>query len=388
MTATRRGAALLAALAALAALAVLSGCAGPAPVAEEQLLLITPSPAPTAEPDPIEQFAQQRLASMSLEQKVRSMVMVHLGGLDAAGIHATIAAEGLAGALLMGSNVPDPPSGLAELTALLHADAELPALLAIDQEGGIVRRIRSDDGPPPWELREQPAEASREAFLARSALLHGLGVDVNFGIVADVVSDPGSFLFDRSYGSTAQAVAERVAAAVIGEHGTVLSTLKHFPGHGAAAGDSHYGIPATSMSLQQWRTEHAPPFAAGIEAGAELVMLGHLRFTDVDPAPASLSARWVSLLREEFGFDGVIVTDDLSMLEHSEDPEFADQAATAVRAVAAGVTLLLYVGPVDLPALVAAVTAAVESGTIDDATIDDAVLRLLRLRRGLSADAG
>ncbi len=122
------------------------------------------------------------------------------------------------------------------------------------------------------------------------------------------------------------------------------------------------------MSLDEWRATQAPPFEAGIDAGAELVMFGHLRYTAVDSAPATLSAAWHELLRDELGFDGIIVTDDLSMLQHSGDPAYADQVANAVAAVAAGNTLLLYVGPVDVAAARDAIVAAVADGRIDEAT--------------------
>src|SRR5690606_5636003 len=141
--------------------------------------------------------------------------------------------------------------------------------------------------------------------------------DVNFGIVADVTADRGSFIFDRVLGTGVASAAPRVAAAVAGEQGVVGSTLKHFPGHGAVAGDSHVSVPTTGMSYDEWRATQAPPFEAGIDAGAEFVMLGHLRYTAIDAVPASLSAEWNRILRNELGFDGVIVTDDMSMLERS-----------------------------------------------------------------------
>jgi beta-N-acetylhexosaminidase len=142
------------------------------------------------------------------------------------------------------------------------------------------------------------------------------------------------------------------------------------------------------MGLDEWRAAHAEPFAAGIAAGAEFVMMGHLQFDAVDPQPASLSATWVGLLRDELGFDGIVITDDLWMLQNSGRPDLADQASNAVRAVAAGNTMLLYVGPVDIAAVVAAIRTAVEDGRIDEALIDDAVHRLLVLRRTLSGETG
>src|SRR5690348_15402020 len=98
-------------------------------------------------------------------------------------------------------------------------------------------------------------------------------------------------------------------------------------------------LPRPRESPRPSRGSRAPRFEAGIDAGAELIMFGHLRYTAVDAAPASLSPAWHALLRDELGFDGIIVTDDLSMLEHSGDPAYADQAANAVAAVAAGNTL-------------------------------------------------
>jgi beta-N-acetylhexosaminidase len=147
-------------------------------------------------------------------------------------------------------------------------------------------------------------------------------------------------------------------------------------------------VPTTAMSADEWRATQAGPFAAGIDAGAEFVMLGHVRYSAIDVAPASLSAVWNDILRTELGFEGIIVTDDMNMLENSGEPAYADQAANAVAAVAAGTTLLLYVGPVDVGGVVSAVAAAARDGRIPLATIDDAARRLLVLRRELSGRAG
>ena len=171
---------------------------------------------------------------------------------------------------------------------------------------------------------------------------------MNFGIVADVTRGPGVVhLRVACSAPTRSRPADRVAAAVAGERGAVLSTLKHFPGHGAAPGDSHASVPTAPLTLDEWRAGPAIPFEAGIDAGAELVMTGHLAYPAVDAAPASLSPEWHRILREELGFDGVVVTDDMLMLQHNGLPEYADPGENAVRAVAAGSDLLLYVLPAD-----------------------------------------
>jgi beta-N-acetylhexosaminidase len=376
----RRGTA--AAIAVLAAL--LAGCAA-VPTASES----PPEPwavEPAAVVDPMRQYVEARRDSMTIEQKIASMLLVHVGGLDAGPIRATIDGTGVAGIIYMGDNVAS-VAQVAATTGSLSADPGLPVLTAIDQEGGVVRRL-PDSGAGASTLRTQDPAATEAAFRDRAALVAAAGVAINFGVVADVTADRRSFIYSRTLGNDAASASPRVAAAVTGEQGVVFSTLKHFPGHGSVAGDSHSSIPTTAMSLDEWRATQAPPFAAGIDAGAEFVMLGHLRYSSVDPAPASLSATWVGILRDELGFDGIIVTDDMNMLEDSGEPAYADAGANAVAAVAAGVTLLLYVQGVDVGAVVAAVAAAVRDGRIPMATIDDAVTRLLELRRGMSGRTG
>lgn len=336
--------------------------------------------------DPLDAYVDARLAAMTLEQKIASLIMLHVAGVNPAPIRGVIDATGVAGVIYMGDNVASPEQ-LAATTAGLSADPGLPVLTAIDQEGGIVARL-PDSAPGAATLRTQDPAATLAAFQARAALVASAGVTINFGIVADVTGDRRSFIYSRTFGPDAASASPRVAAAVEGERGIVFSTLKHFPGHGSVNGDSHTSVPTTGMSVDEWRATQAGPFTAGIDAGAEFVMLGHLRYSAVDSAPASLSTAWNALLRDELGFDGIIVTDDMTMLENSGEAAYRDQASNAVASLAAGTTLLLYVGPVDVGAVVSAVAAAVRDGRIPMATIDDATRRLLEFRRELSGQSG
>ena len=336
--------------------------------------------------DPAAQYAQDRLATMTLGQKVLSMLMVHVPGTQP-GSTAPGTYDGVGGYILMGDNIPGSLAQLRAETAALSDEVGLPVLVATDQEGGIVSRVPTDTASSAYQLRSQAPQATFDAFAQRSALLESVGVSVNFGIVADVASDRSSFIFERSFGSTGADAAARVAEAVAGES-QVLSTLKHFPGHGAAPGDSHSSIPTTAMTLKRWSTTHALPFKAGIDAGAPIVMFGHLAFTAIDPEPATFSTRWHEILRDDLGFDGVSITDDMGMLERSGVPEYSSQIANAVRAIEAGNTMLLYVGAVDAPGIVSAVAQAVENGELDESAINDAALKLLTLRRTLSGETG
>ncbi|AYF96896.1 glycoside hydrolase family 3 N-terminal domain-containing protein [Protaetiibacter intestinalis] len=380
----RRPAAVLAAALAVAALA---GCAPQAtPVSAAPPRAWAPAVAPQPV-DPGAAYLTARLADMTTLQLAESVIMPRIPSTDPAAARAAVAASGVGGVILMGGDTQYSVDVARALTTALTTDPGLPPLTAVDQEGGTVARL-DDPGPSARALGRMPPEATRQAFADRARLVASAGFDLNFGIVADVTGDPGSFLAPRVFGGDPAAVADRVAAAVAGESGIVLSTLKHFPGHGGAPGDSHHLIPETAMSLDEWRATQAPPFRAGIDAGAELVMVGHLRYTAVDAAPASLSPTWYRILRDELGFDGVIVTDSLSMLQDSGDPAYADPAANGLAALAAGADLLLYAGPVDTTAVAQRIADAVADGTLPPERLRDAAERVMQLRRSVaSSDA-
>lgn len=376
-----------------AVLVALTACAGPpAGDGPSRPTDQTRTPSPTAAPiDPIAAWVDERMSQLTTEQKAAALLMVHAPGTDPAPLRAYVDA-GVSGLILMGDNVPAGPAELGALTAAVQADPEAPVLIGIDEEGGEVQRLPWDGAPGAEGLRAEPPAAANAAYAARAGTLAASGVNVNFGIVADVTADPDSFIFGRVLGTDPASSAERVAGSVAGEQGLVASTLKHFPGHGAAPGDSHSSVPSAPLTIDEWRAGPALPFASGIDAGAELVMTGHLSYPAVDPAPASLSPEWHRLLRDELGFDGVVVTDDMLMLQHNGLAEFADPGENAVRAVAAGADLLLYVLPADpasmgisIAGLVGAIAGGVQSGRISAEQLDDAVERVLTLRRTLAS---
>ncbi len=400
---------LLAAAAAIAGLLVTAGCAhaGPAGVKPPTSAggAVSPSagpastdpgtleaqPAPQPEPGPTERaqaWAEVRLAQMSLAEKVQSLFVLHIPGTDASAFRAFAEQNRPGGMILMSDNIPSGTAALAGLTTAASPDPELPLLFAVDQEGGVVSRLDADTAPGADQLKHDSVSDTYTSFRSRAALLREAGIQINFGVVADVSADPGSFIYDRVLGIDPQAAAERVAQAVRGESGLVLSTLKHFPGHGAGVGDSHQLIPQTALSRANWRERYGRPFAAGIVAGAELVMLGHLEYSDVDAQPASLSPVWHRILRDDLNFHGVIISDDMLMLQHSGIDEYRNPSENAIRALAAGTTALLYVLPadpstvgIDLGAMVADIVAAALTGRIDPAQVDDAARALLVMRR-------
>jgi beta-N-acetylhexosaminidase len=324
---------------------------------------------------------------MTRDEKIASLLMLHVPGTKPSVVRAFVLEHQPGGLILMPDNIAPTLGDIAALGVAATTDAEFPPLLAIDQEGGLVRRLPRDGFASSVTLKHRPAAETREAFAERSRLLIAAGVTVNFGIVADVTSDPDSFIYGRALGETPAAAAERVTAAVHGEAGRVLSTLKHFPGHGRAPGDSHTSIPETAIDVETWFKTDAVPFAAGIAADAPVVMVGHLKYSSVDEVPATLSTVWHRILRDRLHFDGVIITDDMLMLRDSGLPEYRDASENAVRALSAGATMLLYVlrgGPevdgTNAGTLIHDIAVAVESGRLSSELIDRAALKLLKLR--------
>ena len=332
--------------------------------------------------------ARDRVAAMSTREMAASVVMGHIPTSDAAVLADYMTRTGIGGFILMGANIPSSEAELRQLTAALTSDDALPPLIAIDQEGGDVSRLPWDGFASAVTLKDQPTEAARDAFAARGALLQRAGIGVNFGVVADVTDDRSMFIYRRALGTTPASAAEHVDAAVVGESGQTLSTLKHFPGHGAAPGDSHAGIPTSTRTKDEWIATDREPFRAGIDAGATLLMFGHLAYPAIDPAPATLSAEWHRIAREELGFTGVAITDDLGMLQASGLDGYQDPVANAVAALAAGndmVLAVMFSSVETAPRIVEGIAVAVDTGVLSRERLEEAARRVTAARLSLAA---
>ena len=337
------------------------------------------------EPDPIAARAQELLDGMTLEEKVGQMFIARCPETDAAQLAADYH---LGGYILFGRDFKDKTAEQVTTDIQSYQDAaEIPLLIAVDEEGGTVNRVSSNPN-----LRSSPFRSPQSLYseggleLVRSdaqekcRLLESLGININFAPVCDVSQDPADFIYDRTLGRDAQETSQYVAAVVetMAEEG-MGSVLKHFPGYGNNT-DTHTGVAYDDRPYDTFLTSDFLPFQAGIAAGADMVLVSHNIVSAMDEAsPASLSPEVHRVLREDLGFTGVIVTDDLVM---DGVRDFAGDDEAAVLAVQAGNDLLCCT---DFQTQVPAVRAAVESGAITEEQIDAAVLRVLtmKLRLGI-----
>ena len=303
--------------------------------------------------------------------------------------------EGLGGICLFGSNLTGSAGDVRALTDAVRR-ARPDALVAVDEEGGDVTRLHTRTGSPVLGAAQLGAiddlALTAAAGRAVAADLAAAGIDLDLGPVADVNSNPDNpVIGTRSFGSDPELVGRHVAAWVGGlQAGGVAACVKHFPGHGATAQDSHLTLPVLDAPADVVRSRDLPPFAAAVDAGVAAVMTSHISVPALDPdLPATLSAPILTALREELGFDGAIVSDALDMAGASAGRGIP---TAAVLALSAGADLLC-VGPDKDASLVReiqrAIVDAVRSGRLTEERLTDAAARVDGVRgfRGLETVA-
>ncbi|PWJ06908.1 beta-N-acetylhexosaminidase [Streptomyces sp. NWU49] len=262
----------------------------------------------------------------------------------------------------------------------------LPVLISTDQEHGIVARVGEPATLFPGAMAIGAGGSRSDArTLGRIAgrELRAMGIRQDYAPVADVNVDPANPVIGvRSFGSEPEAVARLVAAEVAGYQGSgVAATAKHFPGHGDTVDDSHAKLPYIHHTREQWERLDAPPFRAAIAAGIDSIMTAHIVVPALDDAedPATLSRPILTgILREELGYDGVVVTDSLGM--EGVRTKYGDDRVP-VLALKAGVDQLL--NPPSLDVAWNAVLRAVRDGELTEDRLDASILRILRLKTKL-----
>ncbi|WP_341359758.1 glycoside hydrolase family 3 N-terminal domain-containing protein [Georgenia sp. M64] len=377
-------------------LAALAACAGPEtarqvgapalrPTEAPTVSLPAPTPTPAAPPRPqLEVMAGQMLmlgfpgAVLTPDNPVLAeLTERHLG---------SVVLFSAGGA----SNVASPEQ-VAALTASLQEAAASPLLVAVDQEGGRVARLGPTRGFPPTlsarDLGRGDPAATRAASAEMARTLAAAGVTLNLAPVVDVDTYPANPVIGslgRSFSADPAAVAAHAAAFVQGHHDVgVLTTLKHFPGHGSSRGDTHAGLVDVTAT---WDAVELEPYRVLVDAGlADAVMVAHVVNTAVDPRyPASLSAATINgLLRGELGYRGVVISDDLLMGAVAREWGFEEAVR---RAVLAGTDIVLLASVTHGARAHAAILAMVEAGEVSEARIAASYQRVQALKaRSLAA---
>lgn len=341
------------------------------------------------------------LSLMTLEEKAGQMLMPDIRMWQNkpttainAGITSAVQDHKLGGLILFDKNI----ESTEQLTTFNHQlqalAGDIPLFLSIDQEGGSVGRIPGGTNLPGAMALGAVADSalSLEAGKVTGAELKTLGVNLNFAPVLDVNVNPDNPVIGiRSFGSEAGLVSELGTAFMKGlQQEGVIATAKHFPGHGDTDVDSHLGLPVVAHDRQRLEQIELRPFREAIKQGVDMIMIGHIAFPALDNAtvvskkdgskvvlPATLSKKVITgLLKEEMGFQGVVVSDAFTMKAIAE--HFGEEEAV-VRAVSAGVDIVLM--PKNITGAHDAIVQAVNEGELSSQQIDRSVKRILQLKQ-------
>jgi beta-N-acetylhexosaminidase len=338
---------------------------------------------------------------LTLDQKVGQMMMVGIAGpsLDESA-KAGIETDHFGNVAFLGRNMTSLAQTRALANELQEAALEfndgIGMLVAADLEGGAVWRVPPEVPAFPSALavaRTGSSQIAMEAGAAVGNLALAMGLNMDLAPVLDVNDSPGNLVIgDRSYGSEPEFVAAFGEGFLRGlMDAGVIPTGKHFPGHGSTVSDPHVELPVVDHDADRIQAVELVPFRRAIEAGLPAVMTAHVYYPALSgpaPVPATLSQEIVTgLLRDSLGFDGVVISDDFSMGAITGKFDVVD---AAIRAVNAGVDIILVAGPVDATetelldmqmAIHDGIVQAVRDGQVTEETVDSAVARILALKR-------
>ncbi len=353
-----------------------------------------PEPEPTAE-ELLQQEIEAVLADMTMEEKICQMFILTpeqltgVSGVTAAGdtTKSKLKEYPVGGLIYFSSNLvsEDQTREMLENTKAYGKEIEgLPLFLCIDEEGGRVARIGRNAAfsveqvKPMGQINNE--EEAYQAGTVIGSYLCELGFNVDFAPDADVLTNErNTVIGDRSFGSDPERVTRMASAVSDGLHAEgILSAFKHFPGHGATEADTHEGYAYTEKTYEELRAAELIPFAAAKECGVDMVMVAHISLPNVvgDSTPSSLSHKMITeILRGDLGFEGLVVTDSMSMGAVTEHYSSGEAAAKAVEA---GADLLLM--PKNFQEAFQGIRDAVSSGRITEERIEESLQRILRVK--------
>lgn len=339
-------------------------------------------------------LVDETLAGMTLHEKVCQMMFVtpeELTGEDGVTVAGDATRQALenypVGGIVYFAKNLESQDQVKEMIDNSQKYSSIGLFVATDEEGGVVNRLMDTVGTTyigsMYYYKDDGDETAYENAYTIANDMSALGFNLDFAPVADVWSNPDNTVIgERAYSDDYAQAAEFVGNAVKGfNDGGVMCTLKHFPGHGDTAEDSHYSSAYVHRTKEEIMADEMQPFRSGIEAGAEFVMVGHLIVPDIDEVPATLSYKIATgILRDELKFEGVAITDSFEM-ESIADNYSVDDAV--VMSVKAGIDMILQ--PKDMASAVNSIEQAVADGELSEDRIDESVRRILTLKesRGL-----
>lgn len=355
------------------------------------ILVFLPSSSPDPSPEKEDEI-RNMLDSMDIDEKLGQMI---IGGYNSINeISPIISRKKLGGVILFNKNISSVSQMIKDVHALKQSNLQnkIPIFISVDQEGGGVSRLPSELSTFESALsignRDDPIYAFNAGVKLGKAIKQ-LGFNLDFAPVLDIYSNPeNTVIADRAFGTTPDRVSKLGIQVLKGLRSeTIIPTAKHFPGHGDTKMDSHLGLPVVNKSIDELNNFEFKPFIKAIENNVEMIMIAHIKLSKVDDLPSSLSYKVVTgILRKQLGFNGVIITDDVTMGAITQIHTISD---AAIKAVNAGCDLVLVAQEAQNSVVVFnSLKSAYQEGLLTEQRIDESVYRILSLKRNYGLTKG
>lgn len=355
----------------------------------QSTIVTTPSlePIPTTTPNIItpnvdnNEEVEQLLQTLSTAQKIGQLLIIGVEDKQLTSAHQKLIQDQYIGSIILFKRNIKNEKQLTNFIAQLKQQnvyTDIPLWITIDQEGGNVNRLPEKFPSASTLAEHHDPTLTYDSAATMGETLARYGIDVDFAPVLDINSNPKNpVIGHRAFGTTPLETAEQAVAMMKGLQSYVITVGKHFPGHGDTSEDSHKTMPTVNKSWEELQQLELIPFYAAIEQKIDALMIGHLYFPQLDSEyPASLSKEIIThRLREEMGFTGLAISDDMVMGGITEQYNIGDAAVIALQA---GIDMLI-VGhePTLQQEVITAITTAVENGIISEQLLDDHVRRIL-----------
>lgn len=318
-------------------------------------------------------YIQRTIRNMTLEEKIGQLFIWNPDSFHLTDNFKKIIEETQPGGIIiMNNNISD---DLKDFITDMQNVSKIPLFITIDQEGGNVKRLKEDTNPGPRILSMKSNKEFCDTYQNTSELLASFGINVNFGIPADIAWNKSSYVYNRSYGNNATEVKNLVQSAIACSQET-FNTIKHYPGHGRTSTDSHLSIPKIDITKNEWLKTDAIPFQTGIDNNIEFIMTSHTKWKEIDDDIVTFSSIHVENLRE-MGYKGIILTDSLNMLDNQN----FDSKESVEKAIKAGHDMILYISPKEEPIqIIEYILEKIKNDEIQEDTIDNRLKRILNLK--------
>jgi beta-N-acetylhexosaminidase len=319
--------------------------------------------------------------NMSIDEKIGQLIISSYDTIDE--IIPIIDDYKLGGVILYKKNIDTVSQTISDIEKLKSINNKINLFISTDQEGGRVNRLPDEMGTFDSAMNIGVKNDLNYAYDSGKKIgesLSELGINLDFAPVLDIFSNPkNTVIGERAFGTTPDIVSKMGMQVIDGLHSeNIMATAKHFPGHGDTDVDSHIGLPVVDKTVDELKKFEFIPFERAIENDIDMIMVAHIILSKVDNVPSTMSKKVVTdILKNDLGYDGVVITDDMSMGAIAKNYTISE---AAIKSIEAGCDIILVKGVDNTTSIINSIKDAIDSGELDEERIDESLYRILKLK--------